>query len=49
MNKTLFPSLNHARATLAAWRMDYNTERPYSRLGYQRLQLMAFGFPINIG
>ncbi len=27
-NKTLFPSLSHARATLAARRMDCNTERP---------------------
>jgi putative transposase len=35
LNETLFPSLNHARATLAAWRMDYNTERPHSRLGWQ--------------
>lgn len=26
LNETLFPSLNHARATLAAWRKDYNTE-----------------------
>ena len=35
LNKTLFPSLNHARATLTAWRKDYNTERPHSRLGWQ--------------
>ena len=35
LNETLFPSLNHARATLTAWRMDYNTERPHSRLGWQ--------------
>lgn len=35
LNETLFPSLNHARATLAAWRTDYNTERPHSRLGWQ--------------
>ena len=34
-NETLFPSLHHARATLAAWRTDYNTERPHSRLGWQ--------------
>jgi putative transposase len=24
-----------ARVTLAAWRTDYNTERPHSRLGWQ--------------
>ncbi len=35
LNETLFPSLSHARATLAAWRKDYNTERPHSRLGWQ--------------
>ena len=35
LNETLFPSLNHARATLATWRKDYNTERPHSRLGWQ--------------
>jgi putative transposase len=35
LNETLFPSLNHARATLAVWRKDYNTERPRSRLGWQ--------------
>ena len=35
LNETLFPSLNHARATLAAWRRDYNTERPHSSLGWQ--------------
>jgi putative transposase len=35
LNETLFPSLGHARATLAAWRKDYNTERPHSRLGWQ--------------
>jgi putative transposase len=35
LNETLFPSLNHARATLAAWRMDDHTERPHSRLGWQ--------------
>jgi transposase InsO family protein len=28
LNETLFPSLNHARVTLAAWRIDYNTELP---------------------
>lgn len=33
LNEMLFPSLNHARATLAAWRMDNSAERPHSRLG----------------
>jgi putative transposase len=35
LNETLFPSLNHARATLAVWRKDHNTERPHSRLSWQ--------------
>ena len=34
LKETLFPSLHHARATLAASRKDYNTERPHSRLGW---------------
>jgi putative transposase len=25
--------MQHARAMLAAWRQDYNTIRPYSKLG----------------
>ena len=35
LNETLFPSLHHARATLAAWRTGCNTERPHSHLGWQ--------------
>jgi hypothetical protein len=35
LNETLFPSLHHARVTLAAGRKDDNTERPHSRLGWQ--------------
>lgn len=34
LNETLFRSLPHARAVLDAWRRDYNTERPHSRLGW---------------
>lgn len=34
LNETLFPSLSHARATLHAWRNDYNLKRPHSRLGW---------------
>ena len=34
LNETLFRSLPHARAVLAAWRRDYNEERPHSRLGW---------------
>jgi putative transposase len=34
LNETLFRSLPHVRAVLEAWRGDYNTERPHSRLGW---------------
>jgi len=32
LNETLFGSLAHARAALAAWQIDYNTVRPHSSL-----------------
>ncbi|AMS44932.1 putative transposase [Aminobacter aminovorans] len=34
LNETLFPSLSQARATVAAWRADYDLNRPHSRLGW---------------
>jgi len=34
LNETLFTSLIHARAVLAAWKHDYNTSRPHSGLGW---------------
>ena len=34
LNETLFTSLAHARAMLAAWKHDYNTSRPHSGLGW---------------
>ncbi len=33
LNETVFTSLWHARAELAAWRRDYNEVRPHSALG----------------
>ena len=33
LNETLFVSLTHARVTLAAWKLDYNTVRPHSAIG----------------
>ena len=33
LNETLFRSLAHARAALAAWQLDYNTVRPHSDIG----------------
>ena len=35
LNETLFHGLAHARAAIAEWVADYNTERPHSALGYQ--------------
>jgi len=34
LNETLFTTLAHARAMLAAWKHDYNTSRPHSGLGW---------------
>ena len=34
LNETVFLSLAEARIILAAWRHDYNTQRPHSRLGW---------------
>jgi putative transposase len=33
LNERLFTSMVQARAVLAAWRQDYNTIRPHSKLG----------------
>jgi putative transposase len=35
LNESLFFGLGHARAEIAAWVTDYNTERPHSALGYR--------------
>ena len=34
LNETLFFGLDHARAKIAAWADDYNSQRPHSSLGY---------------
>ena len=34
LNETLFLRLRHARIKIAAWVLDFNTERPHSALGY---------------
>ena len=41
LNETLFLGLRHARAKLATWATDYNTERPHSGLGYLTLAAKA--------
>ena len=49
LNETLFTSLGHVRETLAAWRLDYNTVRPHSRIGNlppaEYAKLCAFAQP----
>lgn len=35
LNEHVFGSLSEARATIEAWRIDYNEVRPHSSLGYQ--------------
>lgn len=34
LNENWFMSLDHARRIIETWRVDYNTERPHSSLGY---------------
>ena len=41
LNETLFRSLPHTRAVLEAWRADYNTSRPHSRLGWMSPAIYA--------
>jgi putative transposase len=41
LNETLFHSLPHTRAVLEAWRADYNTNRPHSRLGWMSPAIYA--------
>lgn len=45
LNETLFTSLAQARVALAAWRDDYNDNRPHSRLGWQTPSAFAQTFP----
>jgi putative transposase len=35
LSQSWYPSLDDARQIIEAWRMDYNTVRPHSSLGYQ--------------
>ena len=49
LNKTLFRSLAHARAVLAAWRRDYNKQRPHSKLGWMTPCAYAAAIAGNAG
>jgi putative transposase len=41
LNEILFRSLAHTRAVREAWRNDYNTDRPHSRLGWMSPAIYA--------
>ncbi len=43
LNETLFFTIGQARAILARWVDDYNTERPHSSLGYATPAAYAVG------
>ena len=43
LNETLFFTIGQARAILACWVDDYNTERPHSSLGYATPEAFAAG------
>ncbi|MFG1287896.1 IS3 family transposase [Xanthobacter versatilis] len=44
LNETLFSSLSKARAALARWQVDYNTDRPHSKLEWQTPSAFASTF-----
>lgn len=44
LNETLFSSLSQARAALARWQLDYNIDRPHSKLGWQTPNAFASTF-----
>jgi putative transposase len=45
LDRSWFTSLADARATVAAWRVDYNGARPHSALGYKTPDEIRAGFP----
>lgn len=49
LNEALFFGLDHARETLTAWVLDYNTERPHSALGYLTPTAFAAGLRTATG
>jgi putative transposase len=57
LNENWFMSLDHARRIIEAWRIDYNTERPHSSLGYltpeefidRESRKFSTGMPVEAG
>lgn len=54
LNREIFGSLWEARVVIEQWRLEYNTERPHSSLGYQTPEEFAsrpqrfFGTPVGL-
>lgn len=44
LNQHWFVSLEEARRIIKSWRMDYNTTRPHSSLGYMTPEAFRLGF-----
>ena len=44
LNETMFKTMPHARAMIAAWIKDYNEKRPHSALGYETPKDFAQSF-----
>jgi len=44
LNEHWFVSMRHSREIIAAWRREYNSERPHSSLGYLTPQQFAKTF-----
>ncbi|MFG1389421.1 transposase, partial [Xanthobacter sp. V3C-2] len=48
LNETLFSSLGQARAAIAAWKEDYNMNRPHSALGNRSPAEFAATIPLEM-
>jgi putative transposase len=44
LNQHWFVSLEEARRIIKSWRMDYNTTRPHSSLGYMTPEAFRLSF-----
>lgn len=48
LDRSWFTGLADARATVEAWRVDYNGSRPHSALGYRTPDEIRTGFPATL-
>ena len=48
LDQRWFVSLEEARRIIKSWRMDYNTTRPHSSLGYLTPEAFRVGFEQNL-